>query len=292
MRESKLYSIGQAAKICDVSTRTLRYYESKGLISCDYTSDSGYRYYTMATLRVVQTIRYYVDQGFSLEEAGQLINAVDTERFQEIFRKQMVRTKAEIEYYHQRLDSLKDWYSLVSEGKRALRVGESVIRTKYVDEQLCFSYEEDFDTEDPDAEANLEIRYFTSSKRDGHSMVDVGGAFTIHHNSYRIRMDGVSSKVELIQPIYPHAKSMKNTKIIPGYTAITAYHLGSIGNITDTYEAMVDWADKHEFKLKGDSYERYVLDFYSTNNEENYVTQILMPVEANDDDLTFLKSLG
>ena len=72
----QLYSIGQAAEICDVSRRTLRFYEIKGLISPDHLSEGGYRYYTMETLRRVQVIRYFLEEGFSLDQAGKLLNTI------------------------------------------------------------------------------------------------------------------------------------------------------------------------------------------------------------------------
>lgn len=39
------WTIGEMAKLLDVSTDTLRYYEKAGLLSSDRHSDNGYRYY-------------------------------------------------------------------------------------------------------------------------------------------------------------------------------------------------------------------------------------------------------
>lgn len=73
MEKRKLYPIGKAAEICKVSPRALRYYEEKGLIRPDEISSSHYRYYTTETLRIVQLIRYYIDEGFSLQETEELL---------------------------------------------------------------------------------------------------------------------------------------------------------------------------------------------------------------------------
>ena len=39
------YSIGEVAAILEVSTRTLRFYDEKGLVKPAYTEENGYRFY-------------------------------------------------------------------------------------------------------------------------------------------------------------------------------------------------------------------------------------------------------
>ena len=113
MEQKQLYSSGQASEICDVSRRALRLYESKGLIVPDHISQGGYRYFTMETLRRVQVIRYFLEEGFSLEMAGRLLSTNDLDEYEEIFRNQIEDTKEKMTYYQNRLDSLKGWYSLL-----------------------------------------------------------------------------------------------------------------------------------------------------------------------------------
>ena len=98
MRKPELYSIGRAAEICKVSPRTLRYYEEKGLIHPDEISSSHYRYYTTETLRIVQLIRYYIDEGFSLQETKELLKRDSFDQLEELFRIQMADTKQDFCY--------------------------------------------------------------------------------------------------------------------------------------------------------------------------------------------------
>ena len=69
MAKEGLYSIGKVSKICDVSPRTLRYYEEVGLLQPDRINErSGYRYYSAESMYQVQVIRYL--QGKSLLPAA------------------------------------------------------------------------------------------------------------------------------------------------------------------------------------------------------------------------------
>lgn len=89
MEKRNLYPIGKAAEICKVSPRALRYYEEKGLIKPDEISSSRYRYYSADTLLLVQLIRYYIDEGFSLQEAEQLLRRDSFDVLEQSFQGQM-----------------------------------------------------------------------------------------------------------------------------------------------------------------------------------------------------------
>ncbi|MFA5514372.1 MAG: MerR family transcriptional regulator [Sphaerochaetaceae bacterium] len=72
MSENK-YRIGELARKANVTVRTVRYYESLGLLKTQSRSEGGQRYYTDADLiyllRILQLKRY----GFSLEKIGDII---------------------------------------------------------------------------------------------------------------------------------------------------------------------------------------------------------------------------
>ena len=90
MEKRNLYPIGKAAEICKVSPRALRYYEEKGLIKPDEISSSRYRYYSADTLLLVQLIRYYIDEEFSLQEAEQLLRRDSSDVLEQSFQGQWI----------------------------------------------------------------------------------------------------------------------------------------------------------------------------------------------------------
>ena len=72
MKENS-YRIGELARKAKVTIRTVRYYESLGLLKTQSRSDGGQRYYTdsdlIYLLRVLQLKRY----GFSLDQIGKIV---------------------------------------------------------------------------------------------------------------------------------------------------------------------------------------------------------------------------
>lgn len=230
MEQEALYTIGQVSKICDVSQRMLRYYEKVGLITPDHIAKpSHYRYYSVRTMQRVQVIRYLIDQGFRLEEISEALSGEDMDRFEALFLQKIDQTRSEIEYYHQRLDSLWAWYGLLVEGRAAQRHQNRAITMKYIPEERYFYYTRQRAPEEQDSEIRLEIEYFTMSKRDGHSMVDMGGAFHVKYDSVAERMEDRYCSMTLLQTMFPNSKSQNNTAHFGGFLAVAGYHLGGRG---------------------------------------------------------------
>lgn len=68
-----VYSIGEAAKKLQVSTRTLRFYEEKDLVRPAYTEENGYRFYSEEQIRQIELILFLKELGFSLKQIKMLI---------------------------------------------------------------------------------------------------------------------------------------------------------------------------------------------------------------------------
>ncbi|MBT2539919.1 MerR family transcriptional regulator [Streptomyces sp. ISL-44] len=67
--------IGELADRAGTSTRTLRYYESRGLLPARRT-DNGYRTYDEDDLRLLRQIRMLQDFGFELEETRPFVDCL------------------------------------------------------------------------------------------------------------------------------------------------------------------------------------------------------------------------
>ena len=71
-----MLKIGEFARICRVSTQTLRYYDTEGVLCADRIDpETGYRYYAPEKLETFRRIQTYKEAGFSLEEIKLLLAA-------------------------------------------------------------------------------------------------------------------------------------------------------------------------------------------------------------------------
>src|SRR6266852_2726010 len=77
MTREKVYRSGELARLCGVSTDTLRHYERIGVLAKPRRSDAGYRQYPSAAVARVQLVRRALGLGFSLAELTRLLRVRD-----------------------------------------------------------------------------------------------------------------------------------------------------------------------------------------------------------------------
>ncbi|MFG0832768.1 Cu(I)-responsive transcriptional regulator [Aeromonas bivalvium] len=66
-------NISKAAQATGLSAKTIRYYESIGLITAPLRSDNGYRSYGEETVRELHFVKRARETGFNLEECQELL---------------------------------------------------------------------------------------------------------------------------------------------------------------------------------------------------------------------------
>jgi MerR family transcriptional regulator, thiopeptide resistance regulator len=78
--EEGLYTVGEVARLAHVTVRTLHHYHQLGLITPAARSVAGYRLFTVEDLERLQTVLFYRELGFPLEEIRGLVTAPTFDR--------------------------------------------------------------------------------------------------------------------------------------------------------------------------------------------------------------------
>ncbi len=105
-----IYSIGEAAVITGISVQSLRKYSNMGLVTPEHVDrDSGYRYYSMNQLHLLDKIKYFRELGVPLAEIKHALEARDSSVLREILEAQRERLRREIEEAEAAME-IADWY--------------------------------------------------------------------------------------------------------------------------------------------------------------------------------------
>lgn len=67
-------NISDVAKKTGLTSKAIRFYEEKGLVTPPMRSDNGYRSYSQKHLDELTLLRQARQVGFNLEECGELVN--------------------------------------------------------------------------------------------------------------------------------------------------------------------------------------------------------------------------
>ena len=99
------YSIQQVARAAGTTSRTLRYYDSVGLVRPSRIGPNGYRYYDNSSLVRLQRVLLLRQLGLGLDAIGEVLRVQDEDpaaeatilrRHLELLREEQVRIKAQI----------------------------------------------------------------------------------------------------------------------------------------------------------------------------------------------------
>lgn len=118
MQDERIYTTGEFAKRANVSVRTIRYYDDKGLLKPTVIKESGYRYYSNSDFAKLQKILALKRLGFSLDEIADITkNDKDIGFLKESFDLQLKLIREQITELKQIEQSIKE-VSLSVESKQ------------------------------------------------------------------------------------------------------------------------------------------------------------------------------
>ncbi|MDY0202808.1 MAG: MerR family transcriptional regulator [Desulfovibrio desulfuricans] len=269
------YSISQMSEISNISKKALRFYDDLGLIESKRHGANNYRYYTQEDLLAVPPLKYYKQMGFHLgeiREAFELGSNTSLTALRKIFMKKIEGLQEEERTLHLRLTSVRDWLELLHEAEMVLENGLHSVSVKYVQPDDLLFHDQTFSSDIKSAIINLEFTNYVESVSNS-----ITGPVMIRFSSIEDRIKDEPQNVQILQktilPCQP-----EETQPYGGFLAACCYHIGEHGAIRDTYRKIQRWCASNNYICDQGSYERYVTDFWTTNHEELFVTEVLVKV--------------
>ncbi len=102
-----LLSIGELAKIRNVNVQSLRYYEKLGILIPAYVNpESGYRYYSLEQIMILDTIILCVDLGIPLKDLKRYVNSNGELEFEHLLNDGKRLANEKIKKMESSLDSI------------------------------------------------------------------------------------------------------------------------------------------------------------------------------------------
>jgi DNA-binding transcriptional MerR regulator len=274
MKEKKLYSIGEVSKICNISTKALRFYDKIGIISPDMIcKENSYRYYNKDTLLTVPVVKYYKQMGFKLEEMQGLVEGNTYYYLEQNFRNKIDQLCLQEQQIHNSYIAVKDWYELIQEAKLVLQNDVHDVAVKYIQPATYCGMEQNFDYNYMESIINIEWTNHLESAEN-----EITGPVILKFDSFEKKMTGACNRTRIMQQAIHPCKNCLNRQIFGGFMAASVYHIGNHETIDEEYEKILNWAAKKGYKCGKESFERYVVDYWTTRKRAEFVTEVIVPI--------------
>lgn len=279
MGESKeFYQIGEVSKICNIPIKTLRYYdEIELLIPRKIDPESNYRYYSNDQLVLVLVIKHFKEAGFSLKEIKVLLG------------------RENLEYNTKRIN------------EKCIEIDNKINDLKRLKEKLQFCIKESKKEKSEEKEFKIEIKEIPTSyvaylRSKGPCTIDeftvrycklislveknnfhiIRNAMAIYYNNCIIDVEErekVDYYIEVCIGVSEEREIYGLVRRFGGFKAVTAVHYGSYDNMIEAYRKMNKYIYENGYEICGEPIDNYLVDIINTADEENYVTELIIPVK-------------
>lgn len=271
--EEEYYSIGKVEEICKITKKALRYYDKMGILSPDkVVDDNGYRYYSKRNLLSVPIIKYYKQSGFKLEEMKEFLDGANYRILEKSFRRKIDELKQLESEVNLKLTSIKDWYDLIVEADMIIENHATEVSVKYIDSHMMTYLDQDFCYDYKDSIINIEFTNHIENMNNA-----ITGPVIIKYPSFKDKMNGQCKTMRIMQETILKCNDERTTEF-GGYMVVSCYHVGPHENIGETYKKIKEWTDRHGYICGEESYERYVTDYWLTENQDNFVTEVMLKI--------------
>ena len=267
-----MFRIGEFASLNRVSTKLLRHYDAIGLLKPEQIdTDSGYRYYSATQIAVLNRIMALKDLGFSLTEISGLL-------------KENLSAEEMIGILKSRQNQIRK--AIAAENERLGRIDRLVILFKQ--EVGMMNYDIVVKPVEGFRVASLRgiIGHYGEQ---GPLWEKLGEHLRKHHAkimpgcfvTYYGEIEGRGIDAEVVEPIdrdIPAGDGIK-VELLPDVEKMAAVvHKGPYESLNIAYAAITRWMEENGYRITGQVREIYLKGDWDSDNSNEYVTEIQLPV--------------
>ncbi|MBR6180465.1 MAG: MerR family transcriptional regulator [Prevotella sp.] len=266
--------IGEFSRLMQVTVKTLRHYEQKGLLKPDQVDEwTGYRYYSINQMQRLQTIRDLQRLGFSLDEIKDLFE--DNSHIPSIrqLTVKIKETEAQLEKLIARRNRLLDWRNARKEMKTMEKFS-----IQSLPEIIVASHREvipDFTAIGPMCVEKIA----PEMHRLGCKCPPPGYCFTIEHNKEYTPTDIDIEYCEQVEEMGEDSAIIKFKRLPAVPKALCMKHIGPYEHFYESFVEAFRYIEEHGYKVVGQHRTCYVDGVWNQEDPEKWLSIIQIPIE-------------
>ena len=272
-KKTKL-KIGEFSKMMQVTVKTLRYYEQKGLL-LPYEVDewTGYRYYSIYQMQRLNIIRGLQQQGFTLEEIKELLE--DGEQMPSIdqLTQKIEETEHQLQLLVKRRSQLLKWL----DSHKQIKTMEQ-ISIQSLPEIIVASHREIIPNYDA-LGALCVNKIGPEMQRLGCKCPPPGYCFTIEHNKEYRSTDLDIEYCEQVEEMGKDSNIIQFKHLPAVEKALCIKHIGGYERFHESFAEAFRYMEEKGYKPVGHTRICYIDGVWNKDNPEQWLSIIQIPIE-------------
>ena len=267
----ELFTIGEMGKLFDLNIRTLRYYDSVGILKPEKTDpDTGYRYYSTKQFERLNAIKYLRELDMPVERIRRFFENKDTDTLMELLVEQQKETKLLQERLERisrklerRIDQLSD----------ALSSRLDEIQIRHFPRRRAAVLKKDISLEE-----DLEYPIRELERQNRLQAVMFLGKVGVAISRERLMNRDFRGFSKILVLLEQEDGDTGGEEYLEEQDYATIRYRGTHRNAGEYYEKLLSYLDSHGLECCGDSLEITLIDSGFTNDTEKYITEIQIPI--------------
>lgn len=266
--------IGEFSQLMQVTVKTLRHYESKGLLMPEQVDEwTGYRYYGLNQMQRMNDIRTMQGLGFSLDEIKELLeDELHTPTVEQLEAK-LEATELQLKLLSQRYERLV----LLRDSRKNIKTMEK-FKIQSLPEIIVASHREVI----PNYDALGPLCYMKigpAMQAAGCKCTSPGYCFTIDHNK-EYKTENIDIEYcEQIEELLPDTPFLTFKKLPAIENVLCVKHIGPYDRFYETFTEAVSYLESKNMRIAGDPRFSYIDGAWNQEDPEKWVSVIQIPVE-------------
>lgn len=286
------YSIGKISKKCNVTIKTLRYYDQIGLLKPEYRDEAtNYRYYTKKQMIDVLVIRRLRALDISIDDIKVILSKPSISNYINIISNKSKEISSEIKLLEAKksacnviLDRMikgNDILSNNSNDSLSLTEFTKNVQFEYIPESKIL-YSRKIMKNYNNAEVSLDrwIDIYERCTNNGISMQSP--IMTTYYSDPLAQFLLQDCDVEfsvIIDKSNNINKSKSKTRMWGKFDACTAYHFGNYSEIIQSHVSLIQYIHKNGYEVSGPISEIFIVSPLDIKDGNRHITKIIMPID-------------
>jgi DNA-binding transcriptional MerR regulator len=273
MQTKMKFKIGEFSKLCQVTVKTLRHYETIGLlVPIEIDRWTGYRYYDTSQLKRMNSIIYLKKLGFSLEEITDILDDELAMPTAAMIRQKIIRSGEEVRKLQWRQSELEKLEAILHNKENEMeKVFEKSLPSRVFATHRCkiTSYAELFHLM-PNVIAPEMLRL-------GCECPEPQYCFTVEYQpEYGKDMDIEYYEAVSEQGVDSALITFKTLAEVP--LALCINHRGAYEKMPETFADLYSYAEAKGYKPSEPARFCYIDGIWNKDSEDEWLTEIQLPV--------------
>ena len=271
MADKEFFKIGDITRLFGVGPDSIRYYEKMGLIHPTRDENSNYRMYSLEDIRQIMVVRELLSLEFSTEEIRGFVQERTVEHTLSQFEKELGMVNETLQRLYQTKESLENRIETI---RRARSMNaDRVVRLVELDARPCVMIST---TWTPDNKVAYSAIQHMRTYQQKLNVIGACECYTLdlEHSNPQSRF----YRTYNVFLQYPGCDAQSDYKL-PAGQYLTLTYRGAMTLTRELMPRLFEYAADHCLEVIGRPIELDWITAYETENEEEFVVEIQLPVQ-------------